>query len=355
MIEGLPPSAHARTDRTRAVLEHGLRWYVVACFFAVCLILIGFRDYAVGADTIRYVRAFSWLPTAPYNVILATYQGSDVGFYLLSRVLVSALGVRGALVAYSVLLAAAVVYVSHAADRRNVILIVVLYLSLPALYSLGSNVIRHGVSVSFLLIGTAFLLKGRLLAAVLCSGLAVLMHASAVIYIVACIVALTMSMRMLITAAAIAALAAVVGGGLHHIDGLLGIDAVGMLVGDRFDIYMQWSGHRYRTGFRFDFFLYSAVPVVLVWLTTKGKITELSKYAPNKSLLLKVYLALSVAFFLSFSYPYSDRVGVFSWILIPIIVGMNEKGEVRGGVYSTVRAVGIIVIVSVNLYLLALA
>lgn len=340
-----------RVDRTG--WSRLARWYAWIIFSVFCFIVFGYRDYAVGTDTFRYFRAFEWLSTATYEQALARFAGTDIGFYLLSKVLVDAVGIRGTFVAFALYLGGAILYLVQTLNKNAVVPTLLLFLSLPIFYNLGMNVLRHGTAIAFLFIGTSYLLRRRFWVTGAWFIGAVFMHAASVIYIAACLVALKVAMPWLLGMMLVSTVLATQGFGLHHIDALVGFEIVGAVVGDRFDEYIAGIGsNRYRTGFRLDFFLYTVAPMLLIAVSTRFTLRGLINWAPRRDFLLRVYIIVSSIFFLSFQYPYSDRVGAFAWILIPLLIGIEEKNENRRGVHAITRNVGVAVIVVANIFLL---
>lgn len=69
----------------------------------------------------------------------------------------------------------------------------------------------------------------------------------------------------------------------------------------------------YITGFRLDFVLYNSFFLFLFY-----KFSKMSN--PVNIFLIKIYIINSIFFFLSFNVPHSDRIGIFSWIIIPLLL-----------------------------------
>lgn len=72
----------------------------------------------------------------------------------------------------------------------------------------------------------------------------------------------------------------------------------------------------YNTGFRFDFSLFNLV-FLLIGLQARKRVATDSFYY----FVVTLYGLISGLFVLSFQVPYSDRVGLWSWVFIPFIVG----------------------------------
>jgi len=325
--------------------------YLIA--FIIPVIIFGYRDFTVGTDTVRYVWHFERLSQMTYEGVLSAYSGSDVVFYLISKAVTDSVGIRGTFVFFATLLAGALLYFSRTVSPRRSVLLLGLYAVLPVYYNFGTNIIKHGAAVSLLIIGLAFLWRKNYIACLLFFTTALLLHTSAIVFLLACFIALFVSSRWLLITFVLAAVGSSLGYGFGQLESLVGIDAIGMLAGDRFGDYITGTiGASYNTGFRLDFVAYTAAPVALVIATTHGALKAPIWGGSAGPLILRVYLAIGTMFFLSFFYPYSDRIGAYAWILIPALVGLPGWMRPRTGIQAIVWAVGLCLIVVSGLWLL---
>lgn len=79
--------------------------------------------------------------------------------------------------------------------------------------------------------------------------------------------------------------------------------------------YLTSESEVYKTGFRLGFAIYNTFFAVLFYSLIKNdkQSSGMSKY------LFKVFALLSCLFFACFQIPYSDRIGCFSWNIIPFL------------------------------------
>lgn len=70
------------------------------------------------------------------------------------------------------------------------------------------------------------------------------------------------------------------------------------------------------TGFRWDFALYSALPIFLGWWTIIKEKIKNSEYA----LILNIYLICNAAWLFTTRIPYSNRFAYLSWFLYPLLL-----------------------------------
>lgn len=332
-------------------LESHLRFLVGLAFVVGFTLWFGYRDYSVGADTDNYRRLFTWIAGSELSAILFRFRNTDTFFYALTKVVGSVVGLRGTFVFYSGLVVVAVAVFSRGLGRRAFVPMLALYATMPVLHALGTNVIRHGVAVALLLIGTLYLLNGRWKVAAVWGAAAVFMHGSSVIYILACVAAVFVPLRVLLGVLAVSAVLSFYDIGLHQVDRALGLNLIDLLAKDRYDTYLSGRDRSYRVGFRPDFFLYTLAPFVVAWLSLRVPVSRLVRVAPKKDFLLRMYAVLASALFLAFSYPYSDRVGVFAWMLIPAIV-LYREGQEERPVSVYIKVAAFVAIAGINLVLL---
>lgn len=101
----------------------------------------------------------------------------------------------------------------------------------------------------------------------------------------------------------------------------------------------------YRIGFRADFVTYNTFFLILF-----------SKFSNQKSIrdmfLLKYYILASIIFFFNFYIPFSDRFGLFSWLIIPLLLYniVNERFPDTKVFISTVVLIAFFVINDIILF-----
>ena len=100
----------------------------------------------------------------------------------------------------------------------------------------------------------------------------------------------------------------------------LGFDAFGEEILNQFGMYWDLKQVTYKVGFRQDFFAYNTVFLVLFILWRRRYNLEL----------IKLYILTSSWFVLCFNIPFSDRWGMYSWILIPLIFITDSRVMVKG-------------------------
>lgn len=119
---------------------------------------------------------------------------------------------------------------------------------------------------------------------------------------------------------------------LSRYSAVLGMD-------DRISEYMALSGKQsvYKAGFRWDFMIYSFMPILLTWyIDVKQKIVD------KKFTILAITYILANAVWLQFiRVPYTDRFAYLSWFMFPVVLAY---GTIRVPIWQDQdrRAAGIL-------------
>jgi hypothetical protein len=188
----------------------------------------------------------------------------------------------------------------------------ILYLTIASMFSFTSiqfNIIRNGIGIVFLFIGMAHLVKGQWKKFIFYSLIALLFHQSMIIPILfACI---ANSKRIPLWFYLVAYIGSIVlslkGYGVHSLSFLLDLGS------NKIDSYIAYGDTTYRVGFRWDFCAYNTFFLLIFLL--------LNRFGSDiYTILLKYFIATSCLFFLSFYIPFSDRIGLYSWIAIPVLL-----------------------------------
>lgn len=175
----------------------------------------------------------------------------------------------------------------------------------------GTNVIRAGVALSILLI--AFSLHGKSVFKLLLVFVALSFQKSVFIPVLAFFGAKCLKSTKLVTCIWVVCLL------LSAINVDMGplFESVGF-VDERIETYAETIGSEsgsYEKGFRFDFLLYSIIPLFISFFYTYQNRIKDALYL----LVVRVYLLANAVWLLAIRMAYSDRLAYLSWFLIPII------------------------------------
>ncbi|WP_445384799.1 EpsG family protein [Robiginitalea sp. IMCC44478] len=188
-----------------------------------------------------------------------------------------------------------------------------LFLTFASFFSFTSlelNIIRNAVAISFFLIGLHYLLNDYKKKTLVFFILALLSHLTSLIPIVAILIALYFQntpIKYFLALYFAMILASFFGFGLHTISFLQNLD------GEYANRLVFQGETTYRIGFRPDFVLYNSFFLFGLMIISKMK-------SRTEKMIFRYYILTSIIFFLNFYIPFSDRIGVYSWICLPILI-----------------------------------
>lgn len=277
-----------------------------------CLLFIGWRDWQVQevfVDSVGYGQAYLTLDQS------SSEDAKDIGFYAL-QYLCKSIGISVELffvVCALLYLIPKIKTVKELSPRYSFILLLAMMTSL-GFYSYGVNAVRAGIATSFMLL--SFVKYKKIRTFCIYAVLAVLFHKSVVLPLAAFICARIynkdIKWYIIIWLFAIP-LSFVVKGFVS--DFILGFD----FLHDRAESYLLGKADASKfshVGFRYDFVLFSAAPLLVGWYFIEKK-----KFQDNfYRILFCSYTLANAAWILINSVPFSDRFAYLSWFMMPIII-----------------------------------
>lgn len=283
----------------------------------VIILLMGFREMS-GAfgDTGRYVNSYDLVSEYP-KIALQHYD--DYGFGLLTQLLAYLHNPRIYLIVLAVLYVIPLLLVfKNKVNEGNYVLLLLTVCSF-SFFGFGTNGLRNGLATTFLIV--AFLNKNLLWQVVFCV-LAFSMHKSALLPIVMFYLAhLIKRPKFFIF---LWMLCVVVS--LFTRDAIQPlIDAVDLInndIADSAEKYIESSyddfetNHFSRSGYRWDFLLYSIVPIALGYYYIFKKNYRDRIY----EILFCTYVACNAVWLFTIHVPYNNRFAYLSWFLYPILL-----------------------------------
>lgn len=290
------------------------------CFLLLISLLFGFRSIDVGTDTQSYFELFSIMKS--YSNISDFYN--DVrGDYLFITIMygfAKFFNYSSFLLLISLLTAYfQYIYIDKVSEKGRKFNFLLLVLFLSSLFSMPSifvNIIRNGLAITILLIFSYYLLLNDRKRIVIWGGLALLGHHTIIIPMIMMIAVkylIKVDIKWFYFLYIIVLCLSILNVGIHQISFLaeLGIDKV--------NNYIFYEETNYKIGFRLDFALFNTFFALLFYFFYR-KTKQYEFY-------LKYYLLSSCLFFFWFHIPFSDRMGLYSWIVIPILsfLGVNYK------------------------------
>ena len=184
-------------------------------------------------------------------------------------------------------------------------------------YSYGINGIRNGLACAIMLVAFSYILgskKDKLIAALLCFCAYNIHHSTALPILMMVVSAFVVRDTRLTLAFWVLSifLSLTIGGAIENFFAGLGFD-------DRLSDYI--TGEEYddqfsSTGFRFDFLLYSMMPIILGWyIVIKRGIAD-----KNYLLLLNTYILCNAFWIMVIRSSFSNRFAYLSWFIYPMIL-----------------------------------
>jgi len=290
---------------------------IMIILFGVFNVLFwGTRPFTVGADTGNYVRKYhfaeKYLSLSDYLHyldgdyffgILVYYLSriGDVNVYLIGISLFTMLG----FLAFFMKLTK---YYSHA------ILGLLMIASMFSFAGMLSNIIRNGLAIALFLPCTFYFFSKNYKIATLWGIASLLSHQSILLPILglSLVHLIRIPLRYYFIVYGACSVMALANIGVHSFSF---IQNLGIL---KLNEYVNLDLDFYRTGFRPDFFALNTFFLLIFWILGKSGGRAFDRY-------LKLYIVMSSIFFLCFHIPFSDRFGIYSWVLIPVVLFLGTQ------------------------------
>lgn len=303
----------------RAVYQ-GRDNYRAALVLSIILILfLGLRpvSYHFG-DTVNYARTYAYMQ---YGLFTVDYDNSDWLFYWVMNKSASIMSVNTFFLIVEIGYIGCTLWACKRLMRNNVWVALLMNLAAFSFYTYGINGIRNGLACSIMLVAFSYILGSRsdkIKAAILCFCAYNVHHSMALPILMMVVSAFILprfrnSLQLTIAFWAFSIiLSLTVGGWLEGIFANLGFD-------DRLNSYITSDEEDYMfssTGFRWDFLLYGAMPIVLGWYVV------IKKQVSNKTylMLLNTYILCNAFWVMLIRASYSNRFAYLSWFIYPILL-----------------------------------
>lgn len=299
-------------------IQNKLSKYLVFFPIIILIYIVGFRAYDVGTDTGNYYFLL-WVqkPELNFNteflfqLIALLLQHFDLNYtYFLSLVsIIFFYFIYKALKNYSSLY------------QANLLMALFAFMSFFFFSSMSINVIRQGVSLAILLYAFTLLLKkDNKIKIIIYSVVAVAFHLTSIIPILLVALSYYLSTKsgkliyfLVLLYFSVILLAFLNIGFLNiapSLSQLLGSDGrSGYLNGETYD---------YVVGFKPQFVVFNTF-FLLIALYIRKNLTEI-ELKKQYNVILIYYIIASWLLFLAFQLPFSDRWGLFSWVVIPFLI-----------------------------------
>lgn len=297
-------------------------------------IIVGLRQVSfVFGDTINYAEIYSSLQSTGFLI-------NDGGDWLFDRLMLfcsQLMDVNGFFLIVEVVYIVPVVWACIRLTKNNADFVMLFCLGAFSFFSYGVNGIRNGMACSLVILALSFIqggIKNKLFTLLLCF-LAVSFHKSTALPVLclwaAYLIKNPRGMFYFWALSIFVSLAA--GNTVADLFASLGFD-------DRFDAYVNQDDEDIiaqftQLGFRWDFLLYSVVPIALGWyIIFKKKIADKAYLT-----LLGTYIYSNAFWIIVIRSSFSNRFAYLSWFLYPIVlaypfvklpVWRNKQGKYAG-------------------------
>lgn len=285
---------------------------ILSALFAVfCIYLFGNRPVELYTDTYTYLAQLN-RSKGEMDIGLPFVPSKDMGWELFVRALAGLQASGHVFFTFSACLFIVPLFCAfYRMFRSNMMLPFLLLCSCFFFWALGTNVLRTGIGLSFMLLGISF--HKELRYELFFFALSILFHLSFILPVGAWLLFSYTQIKI----------EYVVGIWIFFmILAWLNIDGLNRLlqfvhasnVNDRISGYLTSNKVNYRTGFRFDFVAFSLFFGVAGYFLHTWLYTD--KFYDT---ILKSYILINAFFLLTMNIPFSDRFAVLSWVLIPVI------------------------------------
>lgn len=304
-------------------------------------LFIGLRPVDdVFVDTVAYANLFELYQRGDYSII---YHSSELAFNTLTILCAK----YGTLSIYFTLLALLyflpVAYTAGKMSKNQGIALFVFFLGSFSFYSYSVNGLRQGVATSLVLLAcTLIYCDKKWLVGILVGILGVLFHTSALLPFAAILIARYYSKSdfFLIVWVACVLLSLFFPSALGNLSSSIDL----LIQDDRLSRYAEGDAAKglfSSTGFRFDFLLYSLLPILIAFffkLKTKSKDELYEK-------LLSVYLMTNSFWVIFIRANFSNRFAYLSWFLYPLVLAyplLNIRLFKRQGTVASIVMVSML-------------
>ena len=339
---------HSRGDitaRTALVITAGV---------TLALIFMAIAARPVSGDSWRYYNYFLMVRSIGLQNALA-YRDPDL-LYMLLNWSVGGLGRDSGLLFSATLLVYMSVFVAainRLVGLSGTAVLVMCYAAFPYFIAYGANGLRQGLALVFLLMALTQFYQGRR-AAWVWLVLAPLWHSGAWLAFVVvaahwfmCRLLRSEQLRWSVVLVALVSSILLSASGLN--EPLLSRLPDFVDLQQSHEIYfMDADMYGYRSGFRWDFLLFSLVPLASGLMLRR--ISPTFRYL-GSGWWLSMYLSLNIIYHLFSFAPFSDRFAAFSWFLMPLVVYLQvAETRRKNDITLFVLAISVVNVVMLQAY-----
>lgn len=288
---------------------------VTIIYFFFAIVVFGFRDYNTGNDTLGYVMFYEELDITNFEKTAIELDYLFVALMIVCKYFFY-LSTRSFLIVISLIYSSLLFTLIKKVFEKNYQTVILLYLCSFFFIALGTNIIRSSIAIVIWLWGIYFIFDNKKIYGILLIIISIGFHFTGILVLLISILSLVkISFRLLIIVLIISLIISY--NEINIFAFIPELDDV-LRVTQKINSYSSNNDSNYKLGFRKEFVLLNLL--FICWgIRFNNKNNELAvSYT-------RFFIYSSIVFFLCFNIPYSDRVGMQSWILIPFILILPYK------------------------------
>lgn len=303
-------------------------------FLVGYMLLFGLRDSSVGPDTETYILLYDKILEIDLTVLLLEYDIFFIFFLKFFRLFFDDPKVCFSLISLVYVWGILRLYKKIYPNKHT--LAIFFLISSFFFYTLGFNVVRHSISVVFWAWAIYYYSNNRKIISIILLFIAFNFHFTA-LFVMFCLMLISVikKLKYFLFIYIIAFCIAVSG---INIFASFGFIEETFLLFKKLNTYVN-SGAEYKVGVRLDFIFFNTF-FLTVALYNYYILYNRTVVYEN---FLKYYITMSAIFFLSFHIPYSDRIGIQSWFVIPIILVLGkDEGKISSAQRFYTLVIGLV-------------
>jgi hypothetical protein len=325
-------SALSSEIKKDVLLQNKLSQYLVFFPLIFLIFLVGLREYDVGTDTASYFDIL-WNETFVLN-----FRGEFLFGLIASILQYFNLGYTYFLLLISFLFYAFTYNaLKNYTEKFESNLLITFFACMSFFFylSMSINVIRQGVALAVLLFAySLWVNKKSNIIILLCMFLSLAFHLTSIIPILLFLFSYFLGkiriFNFLIFIYFFSIILSYYNFGILNFSSLF----LDFFADDRYLDYFSEGNSEYSVGFKLQFVILNTF-FLLISLYIISKLSDIKLLSQYK-LLVSYYMISSVVFFMAFQLPFSDRWGLFSWCVIPLLISplfyspfVNEKIKIH--------------------------
>jgi hypothetical protein len=320
---------------------------ILLLLIATVSLATGFRHDYVGSDTLAYIYYYDEVKSIYTNVNRELEPGFNLLVYIFTF--------QPYYEIFFVFIAFAQIYFligRFNGDLTGKLILMFLLLCYPLYYSISLNVIRSGLAIALLNCSLVIYSDKNRYKSIILQILGASIHYVTILFVIISYLARRLTLNALLIAWVFSALFAYLG----LSDSLLESLNLYRYLSAYTLSFIEESNAEYITGFKVNYFLFSALPLLyIIWAYKKNVMQSLVINNLTNYDLIKLYVVFNAFAFIFVDINYADRLFIFSWMLIPYF-GLGIINQMKFKIYITTALFfpGSVIMFLINLKMISL-